>query len=132
MSFLSYDWLRGEFVGGKFHRTDRTQGRLNRFTKEGFLTENLHTVETKMQGATSFGSNIWIARSYGKGNESEIVSACEDPMAGMGRYNKARYTYPPGLEDLHASFSSNNLWMLTEFGPHEREGPDGESNHRWE
>jgi hypothetical protein len=32
------------------------------------------------------------------------------------------YKLPPGLEDLHASKSSNNLWLLTEFGPNEGSG----------
>ena len=71
----------------------------------------------EMQGAVSDDNALWLAASYGRKNESHLHIATLDDTDPCS-YNKNKsISYPPGLEDMHISRTSGNLWMLTEFGP---------------
>jgi len=83
---------------------------------------------SEMQGAASMNKNsssqiIWISCSYGRNNESHLhvlesnIDDCINSEISIIK-NKI-ITLPPGLEDLHLAKTSENLWLLTEFGTHE-------------
>ena len=145
-SFLSFDWEQDKFLVGSFEKCSkkhrdtadclmRSDNRLAWYTL-GDVDENSPSCAPffgEMQGAasglTSRGHTLWVASSYGRCNDSHLHIAnfspghCNSPDREIS--NLRVLTYPPGLEDLHLSQTSEDLWMLTEFGPHE-----GQKNNR--
>jgi hypothetical protein len=141
-SFLSFDWDRDQILVGSFYQcSDRhkdtpdcilsAQNRLAWYSI-GQVNSNSPFCApffSEMQGAASAKDPnsdqqiLWIASSLGKSNPSHLhimrknSGACFQSGLNISDYRKI--DYPPGLEDMHISLSSNNIWMLTEFGPHE-------------
>lgn len=147
-SFLSYDWDRDQVLVGSFNKcssphTDTPACLLNSKNRLAWYTIDRVSRDSpscapffsEMQGAGSainpYSENhvLWVASSYGRFNRSHLhitninAESCYD--RGFGLTNYRTITYPPGLEDMHVSLTSDNIWMLTEFGPHE-----GSSNNR--
>lgn len=131
-SFLAYDWSRSQFVVGTF--TDKSAhnvsggeskasgAKLAWYAYPGWaqyasVRSNFYP---QMQGAVSEDNYLWTSHSYGRSNPSHLHVDCYRPGDSTG-YTR-RWTYPPGLEDMHRALTSDNIWMLTEFGPHEGSG----------
>lgn len=129
-SFLSFDWTRNKFITGSFANSEAHDvsggeskdagAKLHWFgTSSEASDANLQhsNFYPQMQGAVSENNYLWSTHSYGRSNRSHLHVDCYSPGDSTGY--KRRWSYPPGLEDMHRSLTSDNLWMLTEFGPHE-------------
>ena len=145
-SFLSYDWQADRLLVGSFHKCGKTHSdsescRSHPNNKLVWVPLSNPSKAfsnvcgpffSEMQGAASgsvAGFNrpvLWSASSYGRNGISHLHittfnrDSCSNRGPQMGETSVV--TYPPGLEDIHISKSSSNLWMLTEFGPHEGKG----------
>ena len=122
-SFMSYDWSRDQFVIGTFNENQAKS--LQWYTAPYKEKKTGGPFYKKMQGAASENGNLWIACSYGRKNKSQLYYGNYTPgdIPDLSRFKELHY--PPGLENIHISLTSDNIWMLTEFGPHE-----GSSNNR--
>ncbi len=133
-SFLSFDWSRNKFLVGSF--TDKSRHGPDTETRSSLARlawyrdpSSASTVMRRrffykqMQGAGAEHGYLWTTHSYGRNWDSHLHVDCYRP-GQIPNYRK-RWTYPPGLEDIHISQSSNNIWMLTEFGTAE-----GSDNNR--
>ena len=147
-SFMSYDWDANQMLVGTFHRCGKTHSDTEtcRSQKNNKLvwfplsqtnrafSSVCGPFFSEMQGAATgriagIGQPIlWAASSYGRSGISHLHistvnrGSCSREGARLGKVRTI--TYPPGLEDLHISKSSGDIWMLTEFGPHEGSGND--------
>ena len=149
-SFMSYDWDHDQVLVGRFYKCNGQDGhsdktRCSLSPKNQLAWYSIGNVDndspfcspfiSEMQGAGSMrygetaDKTLLIASSYGRGNNSHLHTmrigdeSCY--QSGMNVKNNRVITYPPGLEDIHMAKTSSNVWMLTEFGPHE-----GSSNNR--
>ena len=147
-SFMSYDYDKNKVLIGEFNKcsnkhTDSLKCTLNKNNRLSWYTigkENKKLAScapyfSEMQGAVSFKDPVssqhflFTTSSYGIKNESHLhitnISSAECYTDGSGMTNYRELSYPPGLEDMHVSKDSKNVWMLTEFGPNE-----GSKNNR--
>ena len=74
-----------------------------------------------MQGAAKDGDRYFIAMSYGRNSRSTLK------VGNSAKWSE--YSFAPGLEDLHVSKTSDNLWLLTEFGENERYDTTAKRQH---
>ncbi len=140
-SFMSYDWDKDKILIGSFHKCRSyhsddvecilsNENRLSWY-KIGQVNKTSDFCApflSEMQGAASMNFNenhqiIWISCSYGRYNESHLhaLKATKGNCynSGVSIEKNTTFIFPPGLEDLHLAKTSSNLWLLTEFGPHE-------------
>ena len=146
-SFMSYDWSKDKILIGTFNKcknyhSDNVECIVSHQNKLMWYENNLENVTSgfcspflsEMQGAASMNTSntnqiIWLSCSYGRNNNSHLhiietnIGDCLDSEISIDK-NKT-ITFPPGLEDMHLAKTSENLWLLTEFGPHE-----GNNNNR--
>ena len=115
---MSYDWSRDQFVLGTFNKT--LADSLQWYSASYNEKKTSGPFYAKMQGAASDHGNLWIASSHGGKKENRSVLHFGKYIPGnvpdLSQFKKLHY--PPGLEDIHISLTSDNIWMLTEFGPH--------------
>ena len=149
-SFLSYDSDRKQFLTGTFRRCQGKHTALESCREHGnarlawFRPDDVGPDSPAcgpffchMQGAGSSRDEVtgrdilWITSSWGRRNPSllhimntDIDDSLKTGDAAIDHYRKL--IYPPGLEDIHVASGSENVWFLTEFGPHEGKA----SNHR--
>lgn len=149
-SFLSYDPTREQFLTGTFRRCqgkhtarescrEHGDARLAWFRLDDVGPDSpaFGQFFCHMQGAGSFRDEVtgrdilWITSSWGRRNPSllhimntDIDAGLKTGDADIDHYRKV--IYPPGLEDIHVASTSENVWFLTEFGPHEGKA----ANHR--
>jgi len=141
-SFMSFDWdknlvLTGTFVKCKDYHSDAETCRKKVNNKLSWyrIGEADNPVKTcgpyfsEMQGSGVFRNTVSgrrtliIASSYGDSKASHIhlmdmgMNICDESFDHNSEYKTI--SYPPGLEDVHVSLNSKNIWFLTEFGPHE-------------
>ena len=114
---MSFDWSRDQFLIGTFDKTEARD--LQWYTTPDDATSEIREgpFYEKMQGAGSHKGNLWISTSWSK-NPSTLYYGKVTP--GSTRLDLSRFRskrYPPGLEDIHVSKSSGNIWTLTEFAP---------------
>lgn len=114
-SFVSYDWSLDKFLVGTFSKS--TPKCLQWYTSEYLSHETSGPFYLEMQGAASSDGMLWIACSYGRDNPSRLHFGNCMPGESPALSNFSETEFPPGLEDIHASQSSENLWILTEFPP---------------
>ena len=113
-SFLSYDWSTEQFITGTYHKKEK---RSLQWYNPAQNTTNLDgPFYKKMQGAAAADSHLWISTSFGRYGKSHLYHGTFTPGETPDLASFKKTPYPPGLEDLHLSPSSNQLWMLTEFG----------------
>lgn len=122
-SFISYDRTRDAFVIGTFSRKRAQSLQWYGAQNKSIVTGGPFFKE--MQGVVSGNGRLWVACSYGRYNRSRLYWGAYTPgeTPDLSRFTEIHY--PAGLEDMHMSKTSDNIWMLTEFGPHE-----GFSNNR--
>lgn len=122
-SFISYDQTRDAFVIGTFSR-QRAQS-LQWYAARSSTIVTGGPFFKEMQGVVSGNGRLWVACSYGRYNRSRLYYGAYTPgeTPDLSRFTKIHY--PAGLEDMYLSMTSDTIWMLTEFGPHE-----GLSNNR--
>jgi hypothetical protein len=148
-SFMSYDWDHDQVLVGRFNKcsgqgghSDKTHCSLSPNNQLAWYSignvnqgsEFCSPFISEMQGAGSMQYKntsdrlLLISSSYGygggKNSHLHIMR-----LTGEGCYNSGMdiksnrvVTYPAGLEDIHIAKTSPNVWMLTEFGPHEGSG----------
>ena len=123
-SFLSYDWTRNKLVTGTWKKGDDPQQRIS----WGTSTSDFYSSNTKyhdLQGAGSENGTAWISQSFGRNKKSKLLIRRIKFESGRYRLSGDRKVkYPPGLEDIHVSKTSDNIWLLTEFGPKEKGSAD--------
>ena len=149
-SFMSYDWDRDQILVGRFYKcpgqkgpSEKTSCSLspkNQLTWYSIGEVNRNSPYctpfiSEMQGAGSMRYKntadriLLIATSYGRSNKSHLhvmrTNKEKCYKEGFDIKSDRILNYPPGLEDIHVALTSQNVWMLTEFGPHE-----GSSNNR--
>ncbi len=122
-SFMSFDWSRNEFLFGSFEYAGAGPGTLEWTSAEMTTSNQFYEI---MQGAASNNNRLWIATSYGRGNNSKLYygNYVIGDTPDLSTFKSD--VHPPGLEDLDISATSNRIWFLTEFGPHE----GASTNHR--
>lgn len=142
-SFMSYDWSRQQILIGTFHKCISTNYHIDT-TECMDSPENMlawiprpffeapggwpyyceDSWFSEMQGAASEDWYfLYVSSSWGRTKPSHLhvvellypVEFCKKPHVHLMN----TIEYPPGLENLHLTKSSGNLWMLTEFGPDE-------------
>jgi hypothetical protein len=141
-SFLSMDWDRNQYLTGKFKEctgkhSSNSNCRNHQSAQLCWIDAEREVADSpacgpffcNMQGAASAKNPeskkdvLWIACSYGRARSSllHVVELNRDhkTMEGIKLVGHRQLKFPPGLEDLHVSKTSDNLWLLTEFGPHE-------------
>jgi hypothetical protein len=140
-SFMSFDWTKNKIVLGSFNKckdyhSDKVECVISHQNRIMWYENSLTDVEdnfcspflSEMQGVASMNKDsddqiIWISCSYGRNHESHLhiieanTSNCK--IKDVSFKKNRIIEYPPGLEDLHLAKTSDNLWLLTEFGPHE-------------
>ncbi len=146
-SFLSFDRSTGLFLTGVFEKEGDGNHRSVIFSdNEGYSSESKllwfspYTGEwyrhsgfyTELQGAASDAGVLWTTSSNGRSHNSHLHLDCFTPTdLSSQTISGDRIVYPPGLEDMHVSAGSDNIWMLTEFGPDEKNSTIGsKTNHR--
>jgi len=125
-SFLSYDRTRKQFLTGVFDKTRESPLQWypqpvkmrTRYLVPPGKVKTCGPFFKKMQGAASENGILWVASSYGRGSSSNLRVGRYTPGVAPGNSKFRRFSYLPGLEDIHIS-KSGNIWLLTEFGPHE-------------
>lgn len=141
-SFMSYDYNKNKILLGSFNncieKNDNPLGcMLNKKNRLSWYSVDIASKKSsscypyfnQMQGAVSIAnpnSNndiLFVASSYGRENKSRLqvvnMNKGECYTKGIGMTNYRELLYPPGLEDMHISKDSKNIWMLTEFGSNE-------------
>lgn len=116
-SFLSYDWSQERFLTGTFDKKCRQS--LLWYDSAQDTKELAGPFYKKMQGAASEEGHLWISTSFNRYRKSHLYHGAYTPGEVPDLTIFKKTTYPPGLEDLHLSPSSDHLWMLTEFGSRE-------------
>lgn len=116
-SFMSYDYSRNKFLIGSFHKKKTKHLLWQDPASQSTFIKNLNF--KKMQGAVSKANRLWISTSYGQFRNSALHEGEINSEGKAKLSNFRKIQLPPGLEDLHISSTSENIWTLTEFGPHE-------------
>ncbi len=130
-SFLSFDWSRDQFLVGSFidkraHDLDDpdtdSSAKLAWYSSSGSAPKATPRgpFYPQMQGAGADGRYLWTTHSWDRKYKSHLHVDCYEPGRSIGI--EKSWVYPPGLEDIHISKSSDNIWMLTEFGKKEGRG----------
>ena len=140
-SFMSYDWTRGQIVYGSFYdcsgikphsdslnclTQNPTQHQVAYYDIGNAKNESsVSTLFTEMQGVGTHAGKVYVSCSYGSRYNSHFHYADAlydlENSHNLALWNSLYKTFilPPGLEDIHVSLTSNNIWTLTEFAPGE-------------
>jgi len=114
-SFLSYDWSQDKFLTGTF---DENLARfLYWYSLDSRCGIYCGPFFKKMQGSASYDNKLWIVCSYGRDKPSHLYYGEYRLGSSPKISNFSKTEFPPGLEDIHTSKTSENLWLLTEFPP---------------
>lgn len=156
-SFLSYNWDNNEFVVGAYNNCRNDGGNedgphdnapecfkdknkigwyssivnneISDFRRCGYFYSEMQGAALASSRAAGYDRNFWISASWGRGHDSTLyygqlnTNTCE-----FTKIASQKKIYPAGLEDIHYALTSDNIWMLTEFGSNER--ASGHNNNR--
>jgi hypothetical protein len=116
-SFISIDRDSDRILIGTFDRKNPQPLTWESLTSGKVIPDRPFPFYKEMQGAVSMNERLWISCSFGRVKKSTLHYGKYLPGEVPDLEPFERQRYPAGLEDLYLSEDSQDLWMLTEFGP---------------